>query len=181
MRRDQIVITGLGFVLAFLAPSTAAAKSGIVARLDAPLPRSALPGTELTIGWTLNTTLIGTATVLRIFPANGGGPVDTSAREDRPNHFVASVMVPPGGMTTIGIGIPGESCIGNVCAPAIEFFAVIDPSGAPIRSSPALHVPDTSTLLAIDTTSGGISSLVLLFILLASITLAFGAWPRRRA
>ncbi|MHB8460760.1 MAG: hypothetical protein ACYDB6_11990 [Candidatus Limnocylindrales bacterium] len=163
------------------------AKSGIIARLDVPLPIDARPGEQLTIGWTViipgGGGLIGTDTVLRLFPATGGTPADYPAQQDRANHYVASVVVPPGGIATIGIGIPGTSCTGSVCTPAIEFFTVTGPSGAPIRSPGTTGVPDTST--APEAPQSGVDpSVVPLIVLLVgavSMAMARAIWRRRRA
>jgi hypothetical protein len=183
--RSSVLALALGLGLLFAVVAGAAAKAGIMARLDAPLPTDAHSGQELTIGWTLtvpgSSGLIGTAVVLRVFPVDGGTPSDWPAREDRANHWVASGTVPPGGLATIGIGIPGTGCIGTVCAPAIDFFTVTDPSGAPIPSPGAVPPPATSTSPATPRTHVDASVALLIAILLGSVSLAGAAWRLRRA
>lgn len=144
----RILRLGLLLTLSILAltPADVLAKAGIIARLDAPLPTTAHPGEQITIGWTLTIPgggeLIGTAVVLRVYLARGGTPLDAPASEDRPRHWSASAVVPAGGIETVGIGIPGTSCTGSTCRPAIDFFTVTDPSG--------VAVPRPSTLPATD-------------------------------
>jgi hypothetical protein len=151
MRR--IAIVGAVIALGYLAGAAGGvlAKAGIIARLDAPLPTNAPAGESLTIGWTLiipgGGGLTGTAIVLRLYPADESAPVDAPAREDRPGHWVASAIVSAGRLATIGIGIPGESCTGSICQPALDLFTVTEPSGSPVPSPLAFHVPATTTSL----------------------------------
>ena len=183
----RIAIVGAVLALGYLAGAAGGvlAKAGIIARLDAPLPTNPPVGKSLTIGWTLIIPgaggLTGTAVVLRLYPAHAGAPVDAPAREDRPGHWVASVMVPAGGLATVGIGIPGESCIGSVCHPALDFFTVTEPSGSPLPSPPALHVPATSTSLR--PSNGGpdeASVLLIAVFLIGSVLVARALAVRRR-
>jgi hypothetical protein len=185
VRRAPVLALILGLGLLFAVVAGAAAKAGIIARLDAPLPKDAHSGQELTIGWTLtvpgSSGLTGTAVVLRVFPLDGGTPSDWYAREDRANHWVASGTVPPGGLATIGIGIPGYSCIGTECTAAMDFFTVTDPSGAPIPSPGAVPLPATSTSPVAPRTNTDPSIALLIAILLGSVSVAGAAWRLRRA
>lgn len=184
IRRAPVVALVLGLGLLFAVVAGAAAKAGIIARLDAPLPTDAHPGLALTIGWTLITPdgsgLIGTGIVLRLYPPHDGVPADWYPEEDRANHYVASGTVPAGGIATIGIGIPGTSCTGNVCAPAVDFFTVTDPSGAPIPLPGAVPLPATSSAPIAPTTTDPPVALVI-GILLGSMAVAGTAWRLRRA
>ena len=184
MRRSPVLalVFGLGLVLG--TASTVIAKAGIIARLDAPLPRDPPAGAVLTIGWTIITQdgsgLTGTAIILRVYPSTGGAKVDVAAQEDRAGHYIASVTVPIGGIATVGIGIPGESCAGDVCTPAVEFFTVTDPTGAPIASPPGVQPPSTSTSRTSQRTADDPSSAGLLVFLVGSVLLAMAIWPRRQ-
>ncbi|PZR62525.1 MAG: hypothetical protein DLM71_06440 [Chloroflexi bacterium] len=184
MRRSPVLALVLGLGLLIGTASSVAAKGGIIARLDVPLPRYAQPGTVVTIGWTLivpgSSGLIGTGTILRVYPSNGGATVDVPANEDRTGHYVATVTVPAGGIATIGIGIPGESCYaGGGCVPAVGFFTVTDPAGVPIASPPG-ELPSTATSGAPTKTTDD-PSLVGLLVLVGSILLAQVIRSRRLA
>ncbi len=186
-RRMPIIALVLGVGVLFGPVAGTLAKSGIIARLDVPLPTNARPGEQLTIGWIVTIPggggLIGTDTVLRLFPASGRAPSDYSAQQDRANHYVASVVVPPGGIATIGIGIPGTSCTGSVCTPAIAFFTVTGPSGAPIRSPGTIGVPDTSSAPDARQTGVDLSVVPLIVLLVGAVSMAMAGaiWRRRQA
>jgi hypothetical protein len=150
-RMRQQALLGIVLTVAFVLWSAVAAlaKEGIVARLDAPLPSNVPAGAVATVGWTITVpgggSLIGTATVLRVYSRDGHSSVDAPAQEDRPGHFVATFRVPTAGIATVGIGIPGQSCDPSGCQPAVAWFTIEDPSGAPLDSGPSAGPPDTST------------------------------------
>ena len=149
MRRKVFLSSFLALALVASSMATALAKEGIVARLDAPLPGRAQPGTAVTIGWTISVpgggSLVGTNTILRVYSRDAQTSVDAPPREDRPGHFLATFRVPTGGIATVGIGIPGTSCLANVCQPAVEWFTVEDPAGAPLAAPNVIGPPDTAT------------------------------------
>lgn len=183
MPRSPVLALVFSLGLLIGTASSVAAKAGIIARLDAPMPRDDRPGTVVAIGWTLivpgTSGLIGTATILRVYPSNGGATTDVGANEDHPGHYVATVTVPAGGIATIGIGIPGESCYaGTGCVPAVEFFTVTDPAGIPIAPPPGVQAPSTDTSRT-PTKSTDNPSLVGLLVLVGSILLAHVIWSCR--
>jgi hypothetical protein len=184
IRRAPVVAMVLGLGVLLGTAVTAVAKSGIVARLDAPVPTHAQAGSVLTIGWTLtvpgSSGLFGTDTILRLYPANGGAPSDWDARQDRGNHYVATVTVPAGKIETIGIGIPGESCTDSACVPAVAFFTIVDPSGAPVLR-PGTQPPATSTSSFAPPTGADSSVALIVAVLLGSLALASALWRWRRA
>jgi hypothetical protein len=183
----RIAIVGAVLALGYLASAAGGvlAKAGIIARLDTPLPTTATSGESLTIGWTLTIPgggeLTGTAVVLRLYPADGGTPVDAPARQDRPGHWIASVIVPAGGLATVGIGIPGESCTGNICQPALDLFTVTEPSGSPLPLPPALHVPTTASLRSSDGRPDESPVPLIAVFIIASALVARALAVRRRA
>lgn len=182
MRRRTVLAVVLGLAVLVGTAAPVAAKAGIIARLDAALSRDAQPGTVVTLGWTLvvpgSSGLIGTGTILRIYPSNGGATIDVDAREDRAGHYVATITVPPGGIATIGIGIPGESCYaGGTCVPAVDFFTVTDPTGVRIVS-PGVQPPSTTTSRTPTKTTDE-PSLAGMLILIGSILLVEVIWSRR--
>jgi hypothetical protein len=185
VRRIAIVVAVLALGCLAGAAGGVLAKADIIARLDAPLPTSAPAGEPLTVGWTLvlpgGGGLTGTAVVLRLYPAHGGASVDVTAREDQPGHWVASVIVPVGGLATIGIGIPGESCVGSVCRPALDLFTVTEPSGSLVPSPATLNVPATNTSLR--PSSGGLDKSTVLLMatfIIGSVLVACALAMRRR-
>ena len=183
IRRTPVIAMVLGLGVLLGSAVAVVAKSGIVARLDAPVPNHARAGSVLTIGWTLtvpgSSGLTGTDTILRLYPANGGEPSDWDARQDRGNHYVATLTVPAGGIETIGIGIPGESCTQSACVPAVAFFTVLDPSGAPVLR-PGIQPPTTSMSPAAQPT-GGDSVALIVVVVLGSLAFASALWRWRRA
>lgn len=132
-------------VLALLALTTASvlAKEGGVARLDAPIPDDAPPGTELEIGWSVfivddtgtSHPIVGSPVYLRLIPAGGGSPVEVDAIE-RPSgsgHYVATVTVPDGGIGRVEVAMHGEACDATSCWDADYVF--------PMHDDPAVAVP----------------------------------------
>jgi hypothetical protein len=184
IRRAPVVALFFGLGILFGTAAGALAKSGIVARLDSPLPTHARAGSELTIGWTVtvpgSSGLTGTDTVLRLYRVNGGATSDWPARQDRGNHFVATITVPSGGIETIGIGIPGMSCTESVCVPAVAFFTVIDPSGAPVPR-PGIQPPASSTAGVATQTRADPDVVLLVAVLFGSVCVASALWRWRRA
>lgn len=119
------------------------AKEGGVARLDAPIPVDAAPGTELEIGWSVFVVddagtahpIVGSPVYLRLVPAGGGTPVEVDAIE-RPSgsgHYVTAVVVPDGGIGRVEVAMHGEACDATGCRDADYVF--------PMHDDPAVAVP----------------------------------------
>ena len=126
-----IVATLLALSVAGSAAGAVMAKGeGAKLTLDNPLPLDAQPGSEVEIAWTLGF-VDGDGTTepfsalglfIRLTPASGG-PLEVTARQDRPGHYIASVTVPPGGLGAVVIGLQGTACLANgECSRADEIF-----------------------------------------------------------
>jgi hypothetical protein len=112
--------------------------------LDTPQPTEAAPGDEVTIGatlWDATANAVGDwgATIfLRALPANGAGePISATAISDWPGHYRGAVVVPPGGLGSIELGITGTICENDVCHQddwVFEIAGTGPPPGAPITS-----------------------------------------------
>jgi hypothetical protein len=128
-------LLALGAVLA-VGAGTALAKEGAVAQLDAPVRMDTPPGTIIDIGWSVfavdgegtSRPIFGSPIYVRIVPAGGGAPVEVAGTE-RPagsGHYVASVIVPAGGIGTLEIAMHGQACDGSTCWEADYVFPMND-------------------------------------------------------
>ena len=127
--------------------------------LDAPPPTDAAPGDEVAIGATLWDTTSGAvadmgATVfIQAIPAAGsGGPSRVTAISDWAGHYRGTVVVPPGGLGALELGVTGTICENDVCRPDDWVFEVAGhgpPPEAPITSlARAMIDVDRDTLTA---------------------------------
>jgi hypothetical protein len=99
--------------------------------LDGELPVGAPAGTHLSIGallWSPDQAAVVTAITprFRLHPASGKAAATVAnGVPDWPGHYVADVVVPPGGFGTLDIGIPGTFCDDhNVCVQQDFLFDV---------------------------------------------------------
>jgi hypothetical protein len=125
-----LVVLAAGAVVA--AP-TAIGKEGVRARLDVPLRRDAVPGSTITIAWTLSSFDHGVrqpfgagGVFVRLSSASGAAPVKAVGRERAPGRYVADVRVPEGGIAAIAIGLDGTRIVGRHREAAPLFFPVDD-------------------------------------------------------
>lgn len=156
-----------------LTAGPALAKGGGVARLDAPVPVDTPPGTEVEIGWTVVAVdeagdahpIVGSPIYVRIVPAGGGAPVEVHGTEQPSGsgRYVATVVVPEGGIGRVEIAMRGQACDGSTCwqadyvLPIQEDPNVIQPaagpgahgSGAPSDQAPLAALVATVTGLAV--------------------------------
>jgi hypothetical protein len=140
MSRRPIALTLLLAAWFLVSTATALAKGDAIATLDASLPSDPEPGSEIMVGWTVETLLgDGTGTrapfnaegmFIRLSPATGE-PVEAIGRQDTLGHYVATVRVPTGGIAEVAIGLRGESCSGGTCQRSDMIFA-IDDSAMPV-------------------------------------------------
>lgn len=114
-------------VLAALAAPAALAKEGAQARLLAPLPVHAQPGTFVTVRWTV--TVAGSHGKRVPFGAIGMfttliGPhgASTRAAAQAGPPYQARIRVPAGGIRSIRFGLMGTSCGPSGCRPSPIFF-----------------------------------------------------------
>jgi hypothetical protein len=124
IRRSRISLLLAIVGLAAVAVGPAAAKEGFEARLDAPISIGSVPGSTLSLGWTVFTMvddeklpMFGSPVFIRLLPRGGGNPV-TEFGTERPGgsgHYLADIVVPPSGVGMVEIGLRGEQCEAGVC------------------------------------------------------------------
>jgi hypothetical protein len=103
-------------VVALAAASGAAAKEGAQAHLLRPLPKSAIPGTLITVRWRVdvpgpNGTRDGFSAVgmfVRLV-GRGGASTIALARENAGPPYSARVRVPRGGIRMVRFGVAGST------------------------------------------------------------------------
>lgn len=135
-RRSVPAAVAVAFwLLAVVGP--VAAKEGFEAQLDTPVSLDAVPGASIEIGWRVAriqdgqvTPMIGSPVFIRLVPPAGRGPAITAFGTERPSgsgHYVATVIVPEGGIAAIEVGLRGQSCVaGEPCATSDVLFPLTD-------------------------------------------------------
>lgn len=109
-----------------VAPTPVAAKEGVVARVLTPIPRSAVPGTKVTVVWTLS--VREESGKRRPFSAEGvfvrvlgvRSTVDYTGTHRPLGRYRAVLRVPSGGIRRLRFGLMGWNDYG----PAPVFFPV---------------------------------------------------------
>lgn len=108
--------------VALLSTAAVAAKEGGIARLAAPLPRDAEPGSTITVNWSLSAPY-DNAGNLRPFSAMGayikliGLDVSEAVGTETPlgsGKYVADIVIPKGGIQAVEFGIAGTSTVNGV-------------------------------------------------------------------
>jgi hypothetical protein len=169
------------------------AKGGMQARLDAPIPGNAAPGTMLSVGWTTMQAVEGTMTI-----ASSGAPVFIALTEpgaDAPSalvfgtedpagsgHYTADIAVPPGGIAADGvtIGLRGESCAAGVCERSDLLFVIVGPVRAAAVAPPPRPAVATPPEVAGVGEPPATMDIVLLVGMAAIALVAVGSAVRRR-
>jgi hypothetical protein len=126
-----------------LGTATVLAKGDAIVTLDASLPSDPEPGSEITVGWTVETPLENGGRApfnaegmfIRLIPTTGE-PVEAVGRQNALGHYVATVTVPAGGVAEVAIGLRGESCSAGTCQRSDMLFA-IDDSAMPVFEAAA--------------------------------------------
>lgn len=125
-RRLALVFAGM--VLLLVGATPAAAKDGVVAKVERPVARDAEPGTRVTIVWRLTSVESGKArrfsaegVFLRLFGRDGSRSVRAYATQFEPGRYRATARVPRGGVDRVVIGLMGW----NDHGPAPVTFPVI--------------------------------------------------------
>lgn len=151
LRRQIPTALMLSALFALVAAAGVLAKGDAIVTLDASLPSDPQPGSEITIGWTVETPLEdGTRApfnaegmFIRLIPS-AGDPVEAAGRQDTLGHYVATLTVPAGGIADVAIGLRGESCSGGTCQRSDMLFA-IDNSAMPLFEAAAPQAPEAPT------------------------------------
>jgi hypothetical protein len=135
-RRSVPAAVAVAFwLLAVVGP--VAAKEGFEAQLDTPVSLGAAPGSSIEIGWRVAriqdgqvTPMIGSPVFVRLVPPAGKGESVTAFGTERPSgsgHYVATVIVPEGGIAAIEVGLRGQSCVDDgSCATSDVLFPLTD-------------------------------------------------------
>jgi hypothetical protein len=122
-------------VVALVAAPGAAAKEGAQAHLLAPLPKSATPGTFITVRWSVDVPgpdgrrvpfgAIGM--FVKLVGRSGPSTTATAAQEHGPPYSV-QIRIPPGGIRNIQIGLHGWALTPSGKHPAPELFPITNNS-----------------------------------------------------
>ncbi len=121
---------GLLIVLALVAVGSAGAKNNVEATLLSAIPKQAAPGSTLRVEWRLAELDSGRpfgagGVFLRLLGAHGA--VSTAvATETRPGRFVATVVVPAGGIRRVRIGLHGFASTPQGTKPGDLFFRIVN-------------------------------------------------------
>ncbi len=105
----RVLAVACAIVLALAAP--AAAKEGIVAKVQVPIPRAAEPGSHVTMVWTLTFVESGTVrpfgaeeVFMRLFGRHGSRSRRAYATRLGGSLYRATARVPPGGVHRVVVG-----------------------------------------------------------------------------
>lgn len=122
LRSVRNVLAAVVLVLALA--GTVAAKGDTIAELDAPIPPDAQPGTKIDVGWRAwvpdgdnEWPFEGFPVFIRLTSPDGASSTEAFAAEDPPGsgHFLATIVVPDGGVGLVEVGLFGESCVNGEC------------------------------------------------------------------
>jgi hypothetical protein len=138
----------LSTLLALAAATGAIAKDDAIVTLDASLPSDPEPGSQITIGWTVEVAgesgemvpFNAEAMFIRLIPASGD-PVEALGRQGPPGHYVATMTVPDGGIRDVEAGLRGESCSGGTCQRSDILFAIDESAIPAIEPGAAANAP----------------------------------------
>jgi hypothetical protein len=148
-RRSIPVSLVLSAAFLLVSALTVFAKDDAIVTLDASIPGDAEPGSEITVGWTVETLGEGgqpvpfnaEAMFVRVIPASGDA-VDIVGRQDQPGHYVATVTVPAGGIGEVAFGLRGESCTAGTCQRSDLMFTIDDSTTPAIAPGAAVRAPE---------------------------------------
>lgn len=105
----RVLAVACAIVLALAAPG--AAKEGIVAKVQVPIPRAAEPGSRVTMVWTLTFVESGKArpfgaeeVFMRLFGPDGSRSRRAYATRLDEGHYRATARVPRGGVDRVVVG-----------------------------------------------------------------------------
>lgn len=122
--RRLLAVPMLLLAIAALA-GPAAAKEGAEAWFDTPIDLGAEPGSAIDVGWSVvvvageeRSPMIGSPVFIRLVPPAGSGEAVTEFGTERPSgsgHYVASIIVPAGGIAGIEVGLRGSACTNGAC------------------------------------------------------------------
>ena len=116
-RRRALVFAAM--VLLFAGAAPAAAKDGVVAKVEKPVARDAEPGARVTVVWRLTSVESGRArrfgasgVFIRLFGPNGTRTPRAFASQFEPGRYRATARIPRGGVDRVIIGLMGWNDFG---------------------------------------------------------------------
>ena len=128
--RRSLFASLAALAIAALVAAPVAAKEGGIARLDAPLPGNAEPGSTITVSWTLESFVNDNGDM---GPFSAGGAYvkliglevsEAFGQESSPGRYIADFVVPRGGIKAAEFGIAGESTMNGVSQRSDMVFMV---------------------------------------------------------
>lgn len=178
MIRRPLALTLLLTTLLVLGTTAVLAKEGAIATLDDALPTDPQPGSEITVGWTVEMPGMNgepepfnaEAVFIRVIPVTGE-PVEVVGQQGPNGHYVATATVPAGGIRNVEIGLRGESCSGGTCQRSDLMFTIadvepaVDPGAAVYN--PVVDAPEAAPADAAAPVSGSNSLALVAVIALA--------------
>ena len=156
--RGAATLVGIAALLA-LAASPVLAKNGAEAKLDTVVHRDAQPGSTIQIGWSATQIvndkqypLHGPLVVELVGPKGAASEAAGTETPAGSGHYLASVVVPDGGIWSVSVALKGQACYGDgTCQPADYAFPLTDDpmvSGQPVGfttpASPPTPAPTAS-------------------------------------
>jgi hypothetical protein len=130
----------------------AVAKIEYEVRLDAPIPRDAVEGSLVDVGFTVSSPydpaapFLGVPVFIRLQPrAPGAEATEATGVESSPGsgHYVAQVMVPAGGIAAVEAGLRNQTCTAGQGCSRIDYLLAIlgDTLGPPTRGCETTETP----------------------------------------
>lgn len=123
-----LALAFVGMALLLVGAAPAAAKDGVVAKVERPIARAAKPGAWVTVVWRLTSVESGRArrfgakgVFIRLFGPSGTRTPRAFASQLEPGRYTATARVPRGGVDRVVIGLMGW----NDRGPAPVTFPVI--------------------------------------------------------
>jgi len=138
-RYRSVLAVALASLIVAGATPVVLAKDG-EARLDAPIPLETDPGSTVTVGWVAIASdgdnelpISGSPLFLRLISPSGtaveAGGIERPAGS---GHYVATLVVPAGGIARYEIGLQGNACTDGKCVRSDLMLAISGvPSGHP--------------------------------------------------
>lgn len=149
--KSRCVALLVAVAAALVAALPAAAKEGVKATLQTPVPLDAKPGSKLTVTWTLAFTENGKqhffgagGVFVRLLSATGA-KTETADAPGYSNPFTATVTVPEGGIGDVRIGLHGFTTFG----PSDEIFPITNDPVPGFRHAYWTPTSSTSTWLLV--------------------------------
>jgi hypothetical protein len=159
--KAPVLLVALFLLLAF--GTSAQAKEGAVARLRAPVPADAQPGTAIAVAWSLvfpeqsDQPFNACGVFVQLQSAGGAAPTRGYAdggacRAHLKGDYEATVIVPDGGISAVEVGLSGTTDI---------FFPVVAPTAPSpaVPPAPRSELPWNTVLIGVAAALAGAAAL----------------------